>query len=188
MASPKPSGLSNTKEGKRLIFERTRKLIDASQLIITLPIEGVTKEQTDILRKELPKTVKASVVKNAIMKKALQDTSFQSLADGMKNENMFFFIPEGDAKTAFTAYKKWAKEIKRTDPEVLPKNACLDGVMYPAAQVEAVANLPTKLELITKIAQGIKAVPTKVGRGINAVPNKLGRAFGALKKKLEDEA
>jgi len=54
--------------------------------------------------------------------------------------------------------------------------------------VEAVTKLPTKKELITKIAQGIKAVPTKIGRGINAVPNKLGRAFGALRNKLQDEA
>ena len=61
-----------------------------------------------------------------------------------------------------------------------------EGMVYRGERPEAVANLPTKLELITKISQSIKAVPTKVGRGISAVPNKLGRAFGALKDKIAE--
>jgi large subunit ribosomal protein L10 len=63
----------------------------------------------------------------------------------------------------------------------------MEGLAYKDKAIEAVVSLPTKLELITKIAQGIKAVPTKVARGVKAVPNKLGRAFGALKDKIEKE-
>ena len=70
----------------------------------------------------------------------------------------------------------------------VPKFGCMEGKIYRDKQLDAIAALPTKLELYTKIAQGIKAVPTKVGKGINAVPNKLGRAFGALKNKLEEDA
>ena len=60
------------------------------------------------------------------------------------------------------------------------------GMVYRGERLEAVANLLTKLELITKIAQSIKAVPTQVGRGISTVPNKLGRAFGAFKDKIAE--
>ena len=67
--NPKPSGFSNTLDGKVAILERTKKLVETSSLIITVPIDGVNKENTDILRKSLPKTVKASVVKNSLMKK-----------------------------------------------------------------------------------------------------------------------
>ena len=63
----------------------------------------------------------------------------------------------------------------------------MDGIAHKDKAIEAVVSLPTKKELITKIAQGIKAVPTKVARGVKAVPNKLGRAFGALKDKIEKE-
>ena len=59
-------------------------------------------------------------------------------------------------------------------------------MFYTGKSIDTVTSLPTKLELITKIAQGIKAVPTKVGLGVKAVPNKLGRAFGAIKDKLEE--
>jgi ribosomal protein L10 len=53
--------------------------------------------------------------------------------------------------------------------------------------LEYVVSLPSKLELITKVAIGIKATPTRLARAIKAVPNKVGRAFGALKTKLEED-
>ncbi len=64
----------------------------------------------------------------------------------------------------------------------------MDGVLYTGKGIDEITNLPTKIELITKIAQGIKAVPTKVGLGVNAVPRKFGRAFGALTDKLKEES
>jgi large subunit ribosomal protein L10 len=189
MAAPKPSGFSNTKAGKTAILERTRTLVQSSELIITLPIDGVSKEQIDFLRKDLPKSTKATVVKNALMGIAITDSPFKAMnVEGLRGENMFVFITEGNAKETYKVMKAWAKEYKRNEPHMLPKYAAMDGELFKAARLEAVVNLPTKKELITKIAQGIKAVPTKVALGVKAVPSKVGRAFGALKKKLEDEA
>lgn len=188
MIAPKPSGFANTKAGKIAILERTKNLVDSSSLIISFPNKGVSKEAIDILRKELPKGIKASVVKNALMKKAVEGSQFAPLSKDLKQENVFLFIPEGQAKQTFDAYKKWQKEVKRTEPEFDLKVAVFENTAYTGKSIEAVVNLPTKADLITKIALGIKAVPTKVARGVKAVPNKLGRAIGALKTKLEEEA
>ena len=68
MIAPKPSGFATTKEGKTAILERTKKLVEESAFIITVPYEGVTKENTDLLKKMLPNEVKATVVKNKLMK------------------------------------------------------------------------------------------------------------------------
>lgn len=188
MVAPKPSGFANTKAGKTAILERTKALVDQSALIISFPNKGVTKEAIDILRKELPKGIKSSVVKNSLMKKAVEGTQFDKLSDDLKNENMFLFIPEGQARPTYDAYRKWQKEVKRVDPEFDLKSAAMEHNIYVGKSIEAVVNLPTKADVITKIALGIKAIPTKVALGVKAVPNKLGRAFGALKTKLEDEA
>lgn len=188
MANPKPSGFANTKAGKTAILNRTKALIESSNLIISIPIDGVSKEKVDFLRKELPKSTKASVVKNSLMRLAVADSPFAPLADTLRDENMFLFIVEGEAKATYDGLKKWRKEVKRTDPEFDAKFAVMEGVLYPTKSIESVVNLPTKKELITKIAMGIKAVPTKLGRGIKAVPNKLGRAINAIKIKLEEEA
>jgi large subunit ribosomal protein L10 len=177
MANPKPSGFANTKAGKNAILERTKALIEKSNLVITIPIDGVSKEQIDFLRKELPKSTKATVVKNSLMRLAVKDSPFAPLADSLRDENMFLFIAEGEAKATYDGLKKWRKEAKRSEAEFDPKFAVMENVLYQTKAIEAVVNLPTKKELITKIAMGIKAVPTKLGKGIKAVPNKLGRAY-----------
>jgi len=181
--APKPSGFANTKAGKTAILERTKKLIETSSVILSIPWEGVTKEQVDMLKKELPPTAKASVVKNALMRKSIEGTKFEALSPKLKGENVYFFIPEGESKPTYEGFERWAKEVKRTDKG--PTGAVMENVLYVGDNIKSVVNLPTKKELITKIAQGIKAVPTKVGRAVGAVPNKLGRAFGAIKDKLE---
>jgi len=189
-AAPKPSGFPSTKAGKQVIIDRTKSLLEEAEMVITIPSEGITKENVDILKKTLGKSVKASCVKNTLMGIAVQGTSFEAItSEGtLENQNIFLFIPEGEAKAASKAYAAWRKEVNRKEDEFDAKNAVMDNVFYTGKAIDIVTSLPTKLELITKIAQGIKAVPTKVGLGVNAVPNKVGRAFGALKDKLEADA
>ena len=182
------SGFANTQQGKAVILERTKALIEKSNLMLVVPFEGVSKEQVDMLRKTLPKTTTASVVKNSLLRVAATGTKFESVGNGLKEENIFFFIEEGSSKETYDALKKWQKEVKRTEPNFDVKVAILENTPYTGKSIEAVVNLPTKKQLITKIAQGIKAVPTKVAKGIKAVPNKLGRAIGAIKNKLEEES
>merc|ERR1719231_1435758 len=120
------------------------------------------------------------------MKLAIKDSPFEGMAEKLTLENMFLFVPEGETKATYDAFEKWQKEVDRKDKKFDPKLGAMEGNVYEGQPLKDVAGLPSKKELITKIAQGIKAVPTKVGRGINAVPNKLGRAFGAWKDQIKD--
>ena len=79
MIAPRPSGYATTKAGKTAILERTKKLVDESAFIITVPFEGVSKEKTDLLKKMLPNDVKASVVKNKLMKMVSTQILLQNL-------------------------------------------------------------------------------------------------------------
>jgi large subunit ribosomal protein L10 len=186
--APKPSGFSTTKDGKAKVIERTKELLSKSSMVISVPFEGVTKENTDVLRKSLPEGVQASMVKNALMRKSVADTQFSSIIDSLKHESLFFFVPEGLAKTGFDAFRKWQKEVKRSEPEFDAKVLVTEGQSYIGKQLEYVVSLPTKLELITKIAIGIKATPTRLARAIKAVPSKLGRAIGGIKSNLEKQS
>ena len=184
--SPKPSGFSTTLEGKAIILEKTKELLQKSAMILSIPFEGVSKENTDILRNMLPEGVQAMMVKNALMKKSIKDTNFEALGESLKQENMFFFFPEGLAKAGYEIFKKWQKEIKRTEPEYAAKVLVTENQAFMGPQLEHVANLPSKRELIAKIALGIKATPTRLARAIKAIPDKVGRAFVGIRDKLED--
>eukprot|EP00976_Prorocentrum_cordatum_P085106 1185930-Prorocentrum_minimum.AAC.2 len=65
--------------------------------------------------------------------------------------------------------------------------ACMDGTVYQASDVTKLETLPTRLELIAKIASLIKQVPTKTALAVKAVPRKVGYAAKALQDKLEEE-
>jgi len=66
--------------------------------------------------------------------------------------------------------------------------AVMDGNILDSAAATNLKNLPTKTELITKIAIMINKPVTKIAVGINQVPSKVGYAARALKDKLEEEA
>lgn len=50
------------------------------------------------------------------------------------------------------------------------------GQILDGPGVLAISKLPTKQELMQRLAVAIKSVPTRLGRGIKLVPTKLGRA------------
>lgn len=49
------------------------------------------------------------------------------------------------------------------------------GELLDGPGVVAISKLPTKQELIQRLAIALKSVPTKLGRSINLVPTKVGR-------------
>jgi hypothetical protein len=55
------------------------------------------------------------------MKKAAAGTTFEPIISNLKNENIFLFIPEGQAKPTYEAFKKWQKEVKGAVRKVYTK-------------------------------------------------------------------
>lgn len=110
-------------------------------------------------------------VKNTLMRRALQETEWEPLGDFTTQSNMWVFVGE-EVKATLEKYAEFTKSLKRDDI----RGAMFEGNVYDAKGVEAIASLPSKKELIAKIAISIKMVPTKVARSINAVPTKLARA------------
>lgn len=180
--NPKPSGLANTKEGKEVILNRTKELVAKSSMILVAPIQGVSKEHIDVLRSELPEGTVASVVKNSLLRLCVADTSFRALLPSLKHENLYFFIPEGATKKAFEGFQRWRKDVaNREGPEFDFKAIALEGEQFLGPMIEEIAKLPSKKELLAKLAMLLQSVPTRLARSIQAVPLQVGRALNSLK-------
>jgi large subunit ribosomal protein L10 len=187
MINPKPSGFSTTRQGKALIIERTKALVDQSSLILTFPCDGVTKEEIDMLRNSYPPEIKTSVVKNKLMAIAVKGSQFEVLSESLRDQNMHIFVPEGEYKVAFEKFNSWLKEVKRDEKTQSIKFGAMEGQLYTGQALDNISKLPTKLEIITKIALGIKAVPTKLAKSIKVPQTKVVKAIAAVKKKMEEE-
>lgn len=64
----------------------------------------------------------------------------------------------------------------------------LDGEVIDASQWKTLKKIPTKEELLTKIALGIKANPRKIATGLKAIPSKLAYGVKALSELNDDKS
>ena len=170
------SGYATSLEGKKERVEKVKGLLDSSEMLFSAPASGLTVSEVQTLRRSLPEGTTMSVIKNKLMKRACEGTEYEEATSGLlKGANMWFFIEEdiGASVKAFNAFTK--DYSKKETHEII--GGVLEGKAYDQAGVKAISKLPSKIELITKIAGSIKAVPTKVAKVIKEPGNKLGRAI-----------
>ena len=170
------SGFATSLDGKKEKVARVKGLLDTSQMVFSVPANSITVSEVQGLRDSLPEGSVAAVVKNSIMRRAVEGTEFEeATAALLKGPNMWFFI-EDDIGATVKAWNAWVKDTgKKESHSVL--GGVIEGNYYDEKGVDAIGKLPSKDELYAKIAGSIKAVPTKVARVIKAPSSKLARAI-----------
>mmetsp|Transcript_39495 Transcript_39495/g.92283 ORF Transcript_39495/g.92283 Transcript_39495/m.92283 type:complete len:188 (-) Transcript_39495:41-604(-) len=166
-------GGSTTLDGKTSTVGRVKDRLSASEMVFSVPMAGLTVKDASLIRNSLPEGTTAMVVKNTLMNRAIDGSEWEAVSPLLKGSNLWFFIEE-DIKGSLSSYKGSMKEIGKEN-EVL--GGCIDGDILDPKQVKAVGALPSKKELMAKIAGGINAVPTKLARVIKAPNSKLARAI-----------
>ena len=169
------SGYATSLEGKQSRVAGLKERLDASQMVFTCPAGGLTVAETQSLRRSLPEGSSVSVVKNTLMARALEGTDYDVATDLAKGPNMWFFI-EDDIGGTIKAFNSFTKDFDKKETHGLIGGA-MEGTIYDAAGVKAIGALPSKDELIARIAGGINAVPTKLARVFKAPNSKLARAI-----------
>jgi len=149
-----PLGRVTTPAGKASKVDAIREQLENSMLIFSVPSAGLTVSQMSTLRTKLPESSKVMVCKNTLMEKAAADTDWESVGDLLTQENMWFFVGEDGVRDTLDAYGDWVKAVGKTESHGI-KGGVMEGKGLDAKAVEATAKLPTKLELIAKIASGI---------------------------------
>jgi large subunit ribosomal protein L10 len=169
------SGFASSLDGKKVKVARVQELLETSDMVFACPASSITVTQAQLLRRSLPEGSVVSVVKNTIMKRAIEGTEFEAAASMMKGANMWFFIEE-DIGGTIKAWKSFVKESGKEETHSI-FGGVIEGTFYDDKGVETIGKLPSKDELYAQIAGSIKAVPTKVARVIKAPNSKLARAI-----------
>ncbi len=170
------TGYATSLEGKKNRVETVKGLLDNSEMIFSVPASSISVAEVQTLRRSLPEGTTMSVVKNKLFARAAAGTPYEEASAGLlKGANMWFFIEE-DIGGTVKAFESFAKDSGKKESHGII-GGVVEGVAYDTKGVIAISKLPSKIELITKIAGSIKAVPTKVARSIKANPEKLARAI-----------
>jgi large subunit ribosomal protein L10 len=127
---------------------------------------------------ELRKTVRGAgakyrVIKNTIAGRAAKGTSVEQALQGLKGVTSIAYT-SGDPVALAKALAKYVKE----NPEVTFKAVVMEGRVLPANQVEALATMPSREEIFSKLlflvnapAQRLVTVMNAVGRDLAVVVN-----------------
>jgi len=193
-ATPLQVQAARTVESKKEVVAGLKEQVDKSLLVAGMQYQGLSVKEIMDFRRALPKDAKFVIAKNTLMQLAVKDTEFAPFAENLKGSNGFLMVGEDGMKDALKACSALQKEnaaLQKLNPELLTvefTQGCLDGQVFTPADLKKLEDLPSKQELIAKIAGMIKQMPTKVALAVNALPRKTAYAVKAVKDKMEDEA
>ncbi|NES01519.1 MAG: 50S ribosomal protein L10 [Okeania sp. SIO2F4] len=183
--------MGKTKEQKQEMLADIKQNLSESQLTLVINYQGLSvAEITDLRRRLIPTGSACSVAKNTLMGIAVkEDSNWQPMEQLLAGSNAFLFLKD-DIGGAIKAYQDFQKSTKKTEF----KGGVMEGRLLTQEQVKAIADLPSKEELLaqvagainsiaTKLAISLNAVPTQLATGINEVPASVNRAIKAISDK-----
>ena len=136
-----------TREEKAAEVSELNEQIGKASNAFLIDFKGITVPQVTELRRQVRETKSGYVVvKNTLALIALKDSPIIAMKEKFTGPTAIAFNA-GDAVMLAKALTKFAKDV----PAVQFKGALLDGQVVPASQIQAIANLPSRKELVSKL-------------------------------------
>jgi len=143
-------------------------LAKVSTVILTT-FQGITVEADTKLRRAVQAAGgKYQVVKNTLAERAGVGTPAENLLKNLSGTNSIAFT-QTDAVALAKALTKVAKEV----PAFQFKSGVVEGRVISIAEIQQLANLPSKEELLSKIMFLLNAPAQRIAMALNALPRNL---------------
>ena len=159
-------------ELKQPIVAEISEAIKDAQSVVLVDYRGLTVEQDTNLRKQLREAgVTYKVYKNTMMNFAFKGTDFEALAPYLEGPSAIA-ISTTDATAPARILAKVAKDAKALEM----KAGVVEGTVYDAQGMQAIASIPSRDELISKLLGSIQSPITNFARVMNQLAEKGGAA------------
>jgi large subunit ribosomal protein L10 len=142
---------------------------------------GLTVGQLTKLRVEARKAgVYVRVVKNSLARRALEDTDFACMQEGLTGPLILAFSQEDPGAAARVA-EAFAKEHDKYQVRLV----AVGGKLLEPSQLGDLAKMPTREQALSMLMAVMKAPVQKLAATINEVPGKLVRTLAAIRDAKE---
>jgi large subunit ribosomal protein L10 len=177
--------MGRTRENKADVMADFKDSLSQAQLAFVIDYQGLSvAEITDLRGRLRPIGGSCKIAKNTLIRLAVDgDETWQPMQEYLKGTSAVLLVKE-DIGGAVKAYKSFQKDTKKTEL----RGGVMEGHSLSKAQVEALADLPSKEQLYGQIAGAINALATKIAVGVKEVPSSLARGIKAYSEKGEGEA
>jgi large subunit ribosomal protein L10 len=163
-------------EQKQAVVAEVAKQIAGAQAIVMVENKGMAvAEMTKLRAKARASGVYFRVVKNTLVRRAVEKTPFASLADSMVGPLAYGIGPDP------VAVAKVLNDFAKGHEKFVITGGAMPGQMMSVKQIAALAALPSRDELIAKLLGTMQAPMAKFVRTLNEVPSKFVRALAAVR-------
>lgn len=169
----------NLDDKKAVVAEVSAELADA-QAVIVAEYRGLEVGQITALRAQARNGgVYLRVLKNTLVRRAVDGTAFEGLAAHMVGP-LIYGISKDPVASA-----KVMQEFAKTNDKLIIKGGAMPNYVMDAAGVKALASMPSREELLATLLGTMQAPVTKFVQTLNEVPGKFVRTVAALRDSKE---
>jgi large subunit ribosomal protein L10 len=154
-----------------IVDEISAQVKDAASVVV-VDARGLTVAEDTQLRKQLREAgVSYKVYKNTLMKRAFEGTDFAQLDDVLEGPSAIAVAKE-DATAPARILSKFAKTASNLEI----KAGVVEGTFYDAKGMAAVASVPSREELLSKLLGSLQSPITNFARVLNQIAEQGGAA------------
>jgi large subunit ribosomal protein L10 len=168
--------VSLNRQEKAIVIEEVTAQLVSAQSIVVAEYRGLDVAAVTVLRKTARESgVYLRVLKNTLARRALVNTPFEGLSEQLTGPLIYGISddPVGAAKV-LSAFGK-------ENEKLVIKGGALPNSVLDANGVKALATMPSREELLSKLLGTMQAPVTQFVRTLNEVPTKFVRGLAAVR-------
>jgi large subunit ribosomal protein L10 len=163
-------------EQKQTVVAEMAKQIAGAQAIVLAENRGMAvAAMTQLRARARASGVFFRVVKNTLVRRAVVDTPFATLADKMVGPLAYGIGPDP------VAVAKVLNDFAKGNDKFVIAGGAMPGQLMSAKEISALAALPSREELIARLLGTMQAPIAKLVRTLNEVPGKFVRTLAAVR-------
>jgi large subunit ribosomal protein L10 len=168
-------------EQKQVIVAEVAEVARTAFSAVAAEYRGITVEDMTELRVQARNNgVYLRVVKNTLARRAVKDTEFECMTEGLTGPLVLAFSQE-DPGAAARVIKDFAKQNDRLNVTLV----AIGGQMLAPSELETLAKLPTYDQALSMLMSVMQAPIQKLAQTMNEVPGKLVRTIAAVRDAKE---
>jgi len=171
-----------TRDQKREQYEQLRGVLADATTVFVLANSGLkVNEVNDLRSKVRAASASYKVVKNSVVRLAIDGTPMEGLTPFLKGPNALAFTGNDAVVLA-----KVLRDFAKAHPALSLERAYLEGQIVDAEQARAVAELPSRDELISKLLYMLQSPIRRLVVALNAPAQQLAQALKQIAEKQSE--
>ena len=171
-------------EDKKSIVAEVSTIAASAHSAIAAEYRGMTvDEMTDLRAKARNEGVYLRIVKNTLVKRAVEGTEFECMQDSLVGPLIMAFSQVDPGAAA-----RLVKDFSKDNDKLIAKVIAIGGEVLPIEQLEALSKLPNREQAIAMLMAVMKAPVEKFVRTLNEPHAKFVRTMAAVRDQKQANA